>query len=557
MAVTRSQAIGSGHGGAGGFGSQTATFASAVNSGDLLVCAYWGNSNTGNATCSDNVNGAWTALTQQTPVAGSGRRMNWFYKLNSAAASAGAMTVTLSPNASSGNTEMMQIAAYAGVASYNASALAYAAQTSASTTWTQASAAGTLAGDLLLYAIAFDNDTGTHTLTPTVGVTSMVFGTGNTSGGGTNGSAIGLAFAEKLSASAGANTLTCTVGTSDVGGKYVIGFTASTGSTITKTQTATARIAVSVTKTQPAIARIANTRTKTQSALARIAATLTKTQSATAKILPATVTTKTQTAIARIANIVTKTQSAVARIANNSTKTQSAIARIANTKTKTQTAIARVANTRTKTQSAVARVANNSTKTQSAVARIANARTKTQSAIARISNVRTKTQSAVARIARTSTFTQFAIARIANTRTKTQSALARIASDRTKTQTATARVVQAIIVTKTQTARARISNTFTKTQTATAYVKQTVYKFNPPVGNGPVRGETRFWRNYRPIPTGRSVLKIDGEYIVKRYPKPREIRAAEIVYIGGHEHTVSKSEADDLIAAGYAVEVIL
>lgn len=66
--------------------------------------------------------------------------------------------------------------------------------------------------------------------------------------------------------------------------------------------------------------------------------------------------TKTQSATARIANNITKTQSATARIRMLVSKTQSAIARVANVLTKTQSAVARVANNRTKTQSAVATV---------------------------------------------------------------------------------------------------------------------------------------------------------------------------------------------------------
>lgn len=69
-----------------------------------------------------------------------------------------------------------------------------------------------------------------------------------------------------------------------------------------------------------------STLTKTQSAIARIATNPTKTQTATARIQKSI--TKTQTAIARIQKVVTKTQSATSRIATIRTKTQSATARI-------------------------------------------------------------------------------------------------------------------------------------------------------------------------------------------------------------------------------------
>jgi hypothetical protein len=201
---------------------------------------------------------------------------------------------------------------------------------------------------------------------------------------------------------------------------------ASSGSIITKTQTAIARIATNPTKTQPSVARIAKSVTKTQPSIARLSNTITKTQPAISRI--ANTKTLTQPAISRIAVVVTKTQPSVARVANTLTKTQGATANIvqASALTKTQTAIARIATNSTKTQPSTARIANNNTKTQPAVSRVANTLTKTQGAISRIATTRTATQPAIARISTIRTLTQPSTARVAKTLTKTQGATANI-----------------------------------------------------------------------------------------------------------------------------------
>lgn len=238
------------------------------------------------------------------------------------------------------------------------------------------------------------------------------------------------------------------------------------GATVTKTQTAIARIALNRTVTTPAVARIAVNLTKTQSGVSRIA----------------TKSTLTRPATARVANITTKIQSATARIANTGlAKTQSAIARIANNRAVTQNAIARIANIRTATQPAIARIAKNLTKTQTATAHITAVVIKTQTATARIAANLTKTQAAVARIGASGTKTQGAISRIANILTKTQAATAHIAAVVIKTQQATARI--AINKTHTQTAISRISNNFTKTQGATSRIAVIPTKTQPAVSH--------------------------------------------------------------------------
>jgi len=259
--------------------------------------------------------------------------------------------------------------------------------------------------------------------------------------------------------------------------------TGSSGTVLTSTQSAVARIANNITKTQSAVARIQRILTKTQSAVGRIANTLTKTQPAVARI--ANNFTKTQTATARIQRVLTFTQPAKAAIQQTATKTQSAVSRIANTFTLTQSAKARIQTIVTKTQPATARIQNiitktqaakaaiqfaGLTKTQSAIARVANTLTKTQSAVARIANSPTKTQSAKARIANIFTKTQSAVARVQHILTFTQSATARIANVRTLTQTAVANIIQSGALTKTQTAIARIANDITKTQSALARI---------------------------------------------------------------------------------------
>lgn len=243
------------------------------------------------------------------------------------------------------------------------------------------------------------------------------------------------------------------------------------GNVITKTQTATARIATSLTKTQLAVARIAIAATKTQSATARIAKSFTLTQSAIARI--ALNSTKTQSATSRINNTgMTKTQSAIARISKAFTLTQAAIARIAISSTKTQTAVARISKAFTLTQAAAARIVAIGSKTQPATARISKPLTFTQTAISRITKSFTTTQTAIARLQKAFTTTQSAKARISKSFTLVQGATARVSKSFTKTQTAIANIVASSALTKTQTAIASILNTASKTQSAIARISK-------------------------------------------------------------------------------------
>lgn len=53
----------------------------------------------------------------------------------------------------------------------------------------------------------------------------------------------------------------------------------------------------------------------------------------------------------------------------------------------------------------------------------------------------------------------------------------------------------------------------------------------------------------RPGPRGRNVFKmLDGSFTENH---PSDYNLVDITYHGGHEHTITQAEADDLIAAGY------
>ena len=82
--------------------------------------------------------------------------------------------------------------------------------------------------------------------------------------------------------------------------------------------------------------------------------------------------------------------------------------------------------------------------------------------------------------------------------------------------------------------------------------------FTPPtVEDGPrilpdSRGPGRaLMRHYSPLPVGVSVLKIGGVYTTVRNPTTAQIDAADVAYLGGHEHPVTDDEAADLTAAGF------
>lgn len=56
-------------------------------------------------------------------------------------------------------------------------------------------------------------------------------------------------------------------------------------------------------------------------------------------------------------------------------------------------------------------------------------------------------------------------------------------------------------------------------------------------------------------PTGSSILKIGGFYQTLDYPSDEAIEASEVAYLGGHTYTISQSERDALVAAGYGAYI--
>lgn len=54
-----------------------------------------------------------------------------------------------------------------------------------------------------------------------------------------------------------------------------------------------------------------------------------------------------------------------------------------------------------------------------------------------------------------------------------------------------------------------------------------------------------------PIAVGLCVYRLGGVWYSQRAPTPEQWAAADRSYLGGHVHTVSQAEADDLTAGGY------
>lgn len=76
--------------------------------------------------------------------------------------------------------------------------------------------------------------------------------------------------------------------------------------------------------------------------------------------------------------------------------------------------------------------------------------------------------------------------------------------------------------------------------------------FTPPtVDEGPA-GKGHFLSRFK-IKRGISVLKTGSTYSRVRTPSLDECIAADIVYLGGHEHEVSEEEKTALIASGIGI----
>lgn len=82
-----------------------------------------------------------------------------------------------------------------------------------------------------------------------------------------------------------------------------------------------------------------------------------------------------------------------------------------------------------------------------------------------------------------------------------------------------------------------------------------MYQFEPPYIEEGVDTGHRLFNRMR-FRKGISVLKIGNEFVELRYPSQDELAMASVYYMGGHIHTVSDSDAADLIAAGYEVTAL-
>ena len=77
-----------------------------------------------------------------------------------------------------------------------------------------------------------------------------------------------------------------------------------------------------------------------------------------------------------------------------------------------------------------------------------------------------------------------------------------------------------------------------------------MYEFRTPTINEGPTGSTRLDQFYT-LPRGITVLKVNGEYSLERYPLSNDVIDADIAYLGGHVYTVSDQEAAELIEAGF------
>lgn len=76
----------------------------------------------------------------------------------------------------------------------------------------------------------------------------------------------------------------------------------------------------------------------------------------------------------------------------------------------------------------------------------------------------------------------------------------------------------------------------------------------PTVREAPADAGPLFGRIKRDI--GVTVLKNAGVYTEHRYPTHEQVAGADVAYVGGHVYTVSNAEADALVAAGYAENIV-
>jgi hypothetical protein len=151
----------------------TVTFAGAVIAGDLLICYCRAGTSFTNLTVSDNVNGAWT-LIDGTSASG------MFYRANSAAASMGQLTITVSNLTDPATTVRVSADEFSGIA--NASPLDQFVTTSDAATSGWTSTAFTAAANELVYVGVVQGDTVSFTPGTVGGVAMALGGQSNNAG---------------------------------------------------------------------------------------------------------------------------------------------------------------------------------------------------------------------------------------------------------------------------------------------------------------------------------------------------------------------------------------
>jgi len=171
----------------------TATFANAVNAGDLLVGIF--RASTAPPTVSDNINGAWT-------MGGIDSLVSVWYFQNSAAAAAGALTVTL--NSAATGAIRMSVDEFAGVATAGAIDQT-SGGTSSTALWTAAPTAAIPGGELVYAGMGTQGNTENVTAGTSNGA-ALTLGGQQTSA--TNGT---IASEYALSAVAGAQNSSMTL----------------------------------------------------------------------------------------------------------------------------------------------------------------------------------------------------------------------------------------------------------------------------------------------------------------------------------------------------------
>jgi len=81
------------------------------------------------------------------------------------------------------------------------------------------------------------------------------------------------------------------------------------------------------------------------------------------------------------------------------------------------------------------------------------------------------------------------------------------------------------------------------------------YLFVPPVLEyGPAGGHWLFYRYS--LKHGVTVYKVGSSWYEEEYPSQDDLDIADVVYLGGHEYTVTLAEKNDLEAAGYEVSTV-